>query len=106
MKTKIAAIGEHDIMLIFKAIGVDVFPIDTEEEAAAQVRKLAVEGYGIIFITETIAVKLDTIIKEYSNKFLPSIVVIPGLGERNNYAVSRLRQAIIKAVGIDTMAKQ
>ena len=106
MKTKVAAIGEQDIMLIFKAIGVDVFPINTEEEAAVQVRKLAIEGYGIIFITETIAVKLDPIINEYSNKFLPSIVVIPGLGGRNNYAVSRLRQAIIKAVGIDTMAKQ
>jgi len=103
MKTKIAAIGEHDIMLIFKAIGADVFPVADCSQAAPKIRQAAKEGYGIIFITETIAAELDEIIKSYSDRFLPSIVVIPGLGKRNNYAIQRLRQAIIKAVGIDVM---
>ncbi|MBE3102388.1 MAG: hypothetical protein IMZ47_09015, partial [Firmicutes bacterium] len=39
------------------------------------------------------------------DEILPSIVVIPGLGERNNYAVKNLRRAIIKAVGADIMAE-
>ena len=106
MKTKIAAIGENDIMLIFKAIGVDVFPVNKADEAAVKIKHLAAEGYGIIFITETIAAKLDFIIKEYSDKFLPSIVVIPGLGKRNDYAIQRLRSAIIKAVGVDVITEQ
>ena len=109
MNTKIAAFGESDIMLIFKAIGADVFPItETTEtgEAESKLKQLVKEGYGIIFMTETIAIKLDQVIKEYSNKLLPSIVVIPGLGERNNYAVRNLRRAIIKAVGADIMAEE
>lgn len=101
MKTKIAAIGETDIMLIFKAIGVDVFPTSTPQQAEVQIRKLAKEGYGIIFITEIIAAEIDQVIREYSDKFSPSIVVIPGLKQRNKYGVQRLRQAIIKAVGAD-----
>lgn len=106
VKTKLAAIGENNIMLIFKAIGVDVFPSTTSQEAGAQIRRLAKEGYNIIFITEEIAAKLDPIIREYSYEFLPSIVVIPGLRERNNYALRRLRQAIIKAVGADVIGEE
>ncbi len=104
MKTKIAAFGEKDIMLIFKAIGADVFPVFDLEEAAINLKKIIKDDYGIIFITETIAVKLDHIIKQYSDKVKPSIVVIPGLGERNNYAVESLRQAIIKAAGTDVFS--
>ncbi|MDD3777107.1 MAG: V-type ATP synthase subunit F [Actinomycetota bacterium] len=106
MKTKIAAIGENDIMLIFKAIGADVFPVSSYSQAAPKIKQAAQEGYGVIFITETMAAQLDDIIREYSDKFLPSIVVIPGLGKRNNYAIQRLRQAIIKAVGIDVMPEK
>lgn len=106
MKTKIAAIGDKDIMLIFKAIGADVHPVTQHSQAASKIKQLAREGYGIIFITENIAAELDQLIKSYSDKFLPSIVVIPGLGERNNYALKRLRQAIIKAVGIDVIPEK
>ena len=110
MVTRIAAFGESDIMLIFKAAGIDVFPVNTGIEGISEtekkLRQLVREGYGIIFMTETIAIKLDRIIKEYSNKMLPSIVVIPGLGKRNNYAVRNLRRAIIKAVGADVMAEE
>jgi V/A-type H+/Na+-transporting ATPase subunit F len=106
MISKIGAIGENDVMLIFKAVGVDVYPAASVEEAASHLRKLASEDYGIIFITETIADKLDPIIKRYSDKIIPSILVIPGIGKRNNYAIERLRQAIIKAVGADILAEK
>lgn len=104
MKTKIAAFGEKDIMLIFKAIGADVFPVYDLKEAGSNLKKIAREDYAIIFITETIAIKLDHIIRQYLDKVRPSIVVIPGLGERNNYAVETLRHAIIKAVGTDVFS--
>jgi len=89
MSVKIAAFGEKDIMLIFKAAGIDVFPLSSEFKEINKIermfKQLADSDYGIIFITETIALKLDHLIKEYIDKFQPSIVVIPGLGKRNNY---------------------
>jgi V/A-type H+/Na+-transporting ATPase subunit F len=106
MSSKIGAIGENDVMLIFQAIGVDVYPAASIEEAAGFLRKLASEDYGIIFITETIAKELDPIIKKYSDRIKPSILVVPGMGKRNNYAIKRLRQAIIKAVGADILAEK
>jgi len=107
MNVKIAAFGEEDIMLIFKAAGIDVFPqsVDIREidEAEKKFRQLVDSNYGIIFVTETVALKLDNLIREFSEKFQPSVVVIPGPGERKNYAVNNLRRIIIKAVGADIM---
>jgi V/A-type H+-transporting ATPase subunit F len=110
MDVKVAAFGEKDIITIFKSAGVDIFPIkggkDNISEAEDRLRQLVSEGYGIIFMTETIASKLDNLVREYANDAVPSIVVIPGLGERNEYAVNNLRRAIIKAVGADIMAEE
>jgi V/A-type H+-transporting ATPase subunit F len=110
MDTKIAAFGESDIMLIFKAAGIEVFPVAAGASDTAEIekklRELVKEGYGIIFMTETIALKLDSLIRGYADKMTPSIVVIPGLGKRNDYAVRRLRRAIIKAVGVDIMSEK
>lgn len=108
-EVKIAAFGESDIMLIFKAIGADVFAVSdstSTDAAEARLKQLVSDGYGIIFMTETVAARLDAVIKYYSNQIVPSIVVIPGLGKRNNYAVNQLRTAIIKAVGADVMAEK
>ncbi|MEA2015994.1 MAG: V-type ATP synthase subunit F [Actinomycetota bacterium] len=108
MKVRIAAFGEKDIMLIFKSAGVDVFPLKSGAEEVSEIekklRQLIKDGYGIIFITETIAFKLDNLIKEYEDKFQPSIIVIPGLGERNDYALKNLKRIIVKAVGADIMS--
>jgi V/A-type H+/Na+-transporting ATPase subunit F len=110
MDVKIAAFGEKDIMLIFKAAGIDVFPLSGDiseiDEAEKKFRQLVGSNYGIIFVTETVALKLDHLIREFSEKFQPSVVVIPGPGKRNNYAVNDLRRIIIKAIGVDIMTEK
>ena len=75
--------------------------------------KLGMEEKEQIFSTkefigriEETKTRLDAMIKYYSNRIVPSIVVIPGLGKRNNYALNQLRTAIIKAVGADVMAEK
>jgi len=106
MKTKIAALGEKDIMLIFKSIGVDVFNIDEGINPEQVLKQVIKESYKIIFVTETAALKLDRMIKSYMGEVSPSIVVIPGLGERTKYAVNMLRDSLIKAVGADVMIEK
>ena len=105
-KTKMAAIGEQDIMLIFKAIGVDVFPAAEKELVQKALKEVVKADYGICFITETMAMQVDDMIREYSTRMTPSIVVVPGIGEKNNYAIERLRQSIVKAVGADIISEK
>ncbi len=105
-KVKIAAIGENDVMLIFKAVGVEIFPVEKTDEAIDVLNRLIKTGYGIIFITESLALSMDEQIKKYISLPLPSIVIIPGLKERNQYALKFLRNSIIKAIGVDVMKEK
>ena len=104
MKAKIAAFGEKDVMLIFKAIGIEIFPINKNLKPEEQLEKLVKEGYAIIFITENVALEVNAVIKKYMNRTLPSIVVIPGLGKKENFAMELLRQAVVRAMGVDLFA--
>jgi V/A-type H+-transporting ATPase subunit F len=105
VKAKIAAFGEKDVMLIFKAIGIEVFPVSKNSRPEEQLEKLVKEGYAVIFITENVALKINATVKKYMNKTLPSIVVIPGLGKKENFAVDLLRQAVVRAMGVDLFAE-
>lgn len=104
MKAKIAAFGEKDVMLIFKAIGIEIFPVNKNLKLEEQLEKLVKEGYAIIFITENVALEVNALIKKYMNRTLPSIVVIPGLGKKENFAMELLRQAVVRAMGVDLFA--
>jgi V/A-type H+-transporting ATPase subunit F len=104
VKAKIAAFGEKDIMLIFKAIGIEIFPINKNLKPEEQLEKLVKEGYAIIFITENVALEVNAVIKKYMNRTLPSIVVIPGLGKKENFAIELLRQSVVRAMGVDLFA--
>ena len=58
MRKKVAVVGDRDSVLVFKALGVDVFESIESTDARKTVDKLAKEDYGVIFITEQIAEKI------------------------------------------------
>ena len=49
---KIGVIGDRESILGFKAVGLDVFPIDDPEEAKKTLKRIAKEDFAIIYITE------------------------------------------------------
>ena len=53
---KIGVVGDKDSILSFKALGIDVYPVVTKEEARSTIDEMASNDYGIIFVTEQIAV--------------------------------------------------
>lgn len=48
---KIAVLGDYDSIYGFAALGLDTFPVETQEEAAEMLSKLAAGDYGVIYIT-------------------------------------------------------
>ena len=52
---KIAAVGDRDSVLGFKALGLDMFPAGDAEEAKALLHRLAKENYAIVYLTEGFA---------------------------------------------------
>jgi len=106
MEGRTAAIGERDLILPLKAVGVDIFPTTSPDEASDTVRRLAREGYNIIMVTENLAASIQDVMKDYQNEVVPSIVPIPSTLGSEGFAMTRLREAIKRAVGTDILARE
>ena len=99
---KIAVIGDKDLILAFKAIGMDVFSADTQDAAEKLVRKLAKE-YAIIFITEDLAQKIDQLLMKYKTKAYPAIIPIPSSNGATGYGMQGIKNDVEKAIGTDIL---
>ena len=101
---KIGIIGDRDSVLGFMSIGFDVFEADNEKIAGQLIDKLAIDNYAIIFITQSYAKELYSVIKKYANKPLPTIVPIPDRSG-SKYGEEILKDAVIRAIGADVLFK-
>ena len=99
MQSKIGVVGEKQVVQAFRMIGFDAFPAEDAQTARSIIRHLAEEGYGIIYLTETLAKELEETIAFYDTQVTPAIILIPthngslGIGKR------RIHQNVEKAVG-------
>ena len=103
-KEKIAVLGDSDITLAFKAIGMDVYNANSVGEASEKLRLLA-RNYSVIFITEDLAVQIEEQIAKYRNRTYPAIIPIPSSSGATGYGVQNIKKDVEKAVGTDILFK-
>lgn len=96
---KIGVVGDKDSILAFKALGVDVYPVITKEEARKVVDTLASEKYGIIFITEQIASLIEETIERYNKELLPAVILIPNNQGSLGIGLKKINDYVEKAIG-------
>ena len=103
---KIAVMGGRETVMGFKALGLDVFPVE-EAEAKETLRRLAhgADGsnYAIIYVEENLAAVLETEIDKYKDKITPAIILIPGKNGSLGLGQNALRVAVERAVGSDIL---
>ena len=103
---KIAAVGEEDIVLGFKALGIETFPVTDGETTVKLLEELInSQEYEIIFVSESMAEKVEGVMAEYGALPLPSVVYIPGSQGGQGFAMARIRRIIERAVGADILSK-
>lgn len=100
---KIGVVGDKDSILAFKAIGVDVFPVVETEEAKKTIDRLAMNNYGVIFVTEQIAQYIEETIERYNRQMLPAIILIPSNQGSLNIGLKRISDNMEKAVGVNIL---
>ncbi len=104
---KIAVLGDRDSVLGFKALGLDIFPVEGTEEARHTLHKLAKPAagsqseYAIIYITEQLAAVLKADIARYKTSVMPAVILIPGKGGSLGLGAQALQSAVERAVGAD-----
>lgn len=98
---KIAVLGDTESIKGFAAVGLDIYPCDTDAESAAELKKIVNAGYGVIFVTERLVPFLQKEIERVNRQLSPSVVPITGVSCNNGSGVAALKCAVEKAVGSD-----
>jgi len=97
---KIAVVGERSSVVGFAALGLEVFPAESGEEAASILHRLAKsEEYAIIYVTETYFEAISPVMDKYKDSVTPAIILIPGAGGSTGIGRSALDSAVERAVG-------
>ena len=92
---KIGVVGDKDSILAFKALGVDVYPVVSKEEARKTIDTLANENYGIIFVTEQVAALVEETVERYNRE----LILIPNNQGSSGIGIQKINDYVEKAIG-------
>ena len=105
--SKVAAVGEKDVLLCFKAVGVEIFPVVKSDECLSKIKELAPDPtYGIILVTESLAKNITEEISHLIQKYTNTILIIPNHSGSLNTSLLEIKKLIERAVGIDLISKE
>ena len=100
---KIGVLGDRESVLGFKALGIEVFTAEDVQQARPVLRRIAKEGYAVIYITEQLACDMADDIEPYRDSPLPAIIAIPGKGGPMGLGLADLKRTVERAVGMDIL---
>ena len=100
---KIAVLGDKDSVLGFKALGLDVFPAETVEEARDTLHQLARESYAVVYLTEQLARSMQEDLARYKDELTPAVILIPGKEGSLGIGMAQVKKAVERAVGADIL---
>ena len=100
---KIGVLGDKDSVLGFKALGLDVFPAESLDQAKRTLHELARGEYAIIYLTEQYAAGMQAEIDRYKDELTPAIILIPGKEGSLGIGMANVKRAVERAVGADIL---
>lgn len=100
---KIAVMGDADSVLGFKALGLDVYPVETVDEAKSTIHRLAKESYAVVYLTEQLAVHMNDELARYKDELTPAIILIPGKEGSLGIGMANVKKSVERAVGADIL---
>lgn len=98
---KVAVVGPGAVVTPFRAVGLEVFPVEAGADPTAVVQNLINTGYQLIFFTDDLTERLQPLIEKFHNTALPCLVALPFTG--TDAGEARLRAAVRRACGADVL---
>ena len=102
-KGNIAIIGDRDSVLLFKAIGLSVYPESDAAAASRLIARLAREGCKVIFLTEPLFLPCAETIEKYREQAYPAIIPVPDSNGSSGAAMASIKSNVEKAIGADIL---
>ena len=100
---KIAVMGYYDSIYGFAALGLETYPVDSQEQGKKLLRQLAESDYAVIYMTEALAQQLAAEVRRYRTAMTPAIILIPGVAGNTEQGIRSVKQSVEKAVGSDIL---
>jgi V/A-type H+-transporting ATPase subunit F len=101
---KCAVIGDRDSILLFKAVGIEVYPVTDGEQANKTLHRLARHGYAVVYVTEALYPACGETIREFQGEAYPAIIPIPDASGTQGIGMRSIKENVEKAVGLDILS--
>lgn len=101
---KIGVMGDRDSIYGFAALGLDIYPEEDAQAAAATLRRLAENGYAVVYMTEKLFSQMERETDRYRDLLIPAVIPIPGVSGNTGVGEANVRRAVEKAVGSDILS--
>ncbi len=100
---RIGVIGDRESVLGFKAVGLEVFPCDSGQEARKIFREIADDNFAIIYVTEALYREMEAEVTEYTDKRLPAVIPVPDKDGSLGIGLAGVKKSVERAVGADIL---
>lgn len=106
MLDKVAIVGSSDLLLPFKALGVQVYSPRSKDEARSIIKNLEKKEIALCFLHQDYMEAVQEEKKKIEKKFFPVIVSFSDYREVTDQMEKRMREMSIKATGSDFLVKK
>ena len=103
MTYQIAAVGDWESVMGFRALGLDTYPVADAAQAREKIKELAKWNCAVIYLTEQLAKDMEDVISRYKDEIRPAIILIPGRQGSLGIGKNNIQRAIERAVGADIL---
>ena len=86
-----------------QALGLEVCPANSAEDARQALHRMAKEGFAILYLTEQLAAQLGPELARYQSELTPAIILIPGKEGSLGIGMANVKRAVERAVGADIL---
>lgn len=102
---KVAVLGDPATVLGFGGLGFETIALEPGMDLVGTLKQLVFsDEYGIIYITNALAVEATQFLDEIKNRALPAIIPIPMGPPAPALGQIALKDAVRRAVGFDILA--
>ena len=103
---KIGVLGDRDSIYGFGALGLEVFPVEEPEAGARLLRRLAEDGYAVLYVTEALCAQIPEVIGRLRERPLPAVVPIPGISGNTGMGLEQVKRSVEQAVGSNILENE
>ncbi len=103
---KTAVIGDKGSVSGFAAAGLAAYVAEEPSAAIRMIREVAQNGYGVVFITESLAGAIEPELERFRSLLLPAIIPIPDISGDGGLGMAQVSKFVEQAVGSDILSEE